>query len=235
MRRFSYEAVDSTSSEASRLLAKGQSTPYVVVAREQTSGRGRRSGGWISPIGNLYFSIVEKRSKDLINLLSLRVGVILASCLQEHVMGAVELKWPNDIFLNQKKVAGILCEVLWNDTKLSSDVILGVGVNIKSFPPEYKSSATSVFLAGNEDLTAEVFLQSFLHEWSNDQRTQEDVLGLYKKLHVSKNILWKNKFDSNKIYQTFDFTDDGSLILRELSTGVKIIQRSSDHDFLLEL
>ena len=101
-------------------------------------------------------------TKDLINLLSLRVGVILASCLQEHVMGAVELKWPNDIFLNQKKVAGILCEVLWNDTKLSSDVIIGVGVNIKSFPPEYRSSATSVFLDGNQCLTADDFLQSFL-------------------------------------------------------------------------
>ena len=88
---------------------KNSDKPILVTADMQTKGRGRNEKEWNSPKGNLYFSFGFTRH-NLINGLSVKVGLIVAESLQQILKKNVLLKWPNDIFYLNKKVGGILVE-----------------------------------------------------------------------------------------------------------------------------
>lgn len=96
-----------------------------VVAKKQTKGRGRCGRTWVSSEGNLFFSLVLEKPKTDAHLLSFVVALSVVECLKDL---NAKLKWPNDILVNGKKVAGILLEAV--DDK----VIAGVGINTKVVP-----------------------------------------------------------------------------------------------------
>ncbi|MBI3402328.1 MAG: biotin--[acetyl-CoA-carboxylase] ligase [Acidobacteria bacterium] len=118
----------------------------VVVADEQTAGRGRRGHTWFSPPGSgLYVSVVlvPSRADDparAARLLTLAVGVALAEAIEASVGLRADLKWPNDLYVARRKLAGILAEAS-GDT-----VVAGYGINVTatSFPPELRDRATSL-------------------------------------------------------------------------------------------
>src|SRR5690606_30796939 len=123
----------------------------IVVAEEQTQGRGRRGRSWSSPPGkNLYCSLVLRpelppaRAAEL----TLVAAVALAETLRDAGVNA-EIKWPNDVQVGGKKIAGILTE-LSADTEKVHFVIVGIGVNLNcdagDFPPELRETATSLKL-----------------------------------------------------------------------------------------
>lgn len=128
------ERVGSTNDELRALAEQGMAEGLVLVAEEQTAGRGRRGAAWISPKGeNLACSILLKpaAAKALWHRLSLVVGLAVAEALEGFVPFA-EIKWPNDVRVGGKKIAGILVEA-------GADyVIIGIGININStnFPEE---------------------------------------------------------------------------------------------------
>jgi BirA family transcriptional regulator, biotin operon repressor / biotin---[acetyl-CoA-carboxylase] ligase len=128
------ESVGSTNDELRILGEQGMAEGLVLVADEQTAGRGRRGAAWISPKGeNLAFSILLKPMvpKALWHRLSLVTGLAVAETL-ENDAALAEIKWPNDIKVGGKKIAGILVEA-------GKDfVIIGIGININStnFPDE---------------------------------------------------------------------------------------------------
>ena len=102
-----------------------------LVSIEQQSGRGRQGREWISPVGNFYGStVVDLRSSDpQAQTLSLAAGLALIEALDTAVPGqALMLKWPNDVLLLDKKLAGILLE------RIASRVVIGFGVNLSSAP-----------------------------------------------------------------------------------------------------
>jgi BirA family biotin operon repressor/biotin-[acetyl-CoA-carboxylase] ligase len=119
----------------------------VVVADEQTAGRGRRGHSWFSPPGSgLYVSVVLVPSRACVDparatrLLTLAVGVALAEAVEAAAGLRVDLKWPNDLYVARRKLAGILAEA-------SGDaVVVGYGINVTatSFPPELRDRATSM-------------------------------------------------------------------------------------------
>ncbi|WP_028304186.1 biotin--[acetyl-CoA-carboxylase] ligase [Oceanospirillum maris] len=126
---------ESTNTDA-QLRVKDKALPWpesfsVVLAEQQTAGRGRRGKQWISPYGaNLYLSCAASLPVGASSLetLSLHVGIILAAALQDAGLPDVKVKWPNDVYVQGKKIAGILIEV---DGDLSShcNVVIGIGVN----------------------------------------------------------------------------------------------------------
>ncbi len=125
-------SVDSTNAEVMRRLDAGASTPFAVVAERQTAGRGRRGRAWVSPFGaNLYCTLgisVRGGPKELEGL-SLVVGLAVVRAIQSLGIGGVGLKWPNDILLDGRKLAGILLELTGDPADLCS-VAIGIGINV---------------------------------------------------------------------------------------------------------
>ena len=163
--------VGSTNDEAAALARAGAPAGLLVVADHQTAGRGRKGRRWLSvPGSSLCFSLVlrpgvERRAWPL---LSLAAAAALARCLQA-VAADVALKWPNDVLIGGRKVAGILIETV-DRPGGSPAAVIGVGVNVarNSIPPGMEDSAASVSSATGSDVLRQSLLVSFLGEF---QRT----------------------------------------------------------------
>jgi len=145
-------SVSSTNDLARQEAEKGASEGTVVVAEEQTLGRGRLSRGWHSPRGlGIWMSIVlrPKVSPEIAPVLTFCVSLAVAKALRALYPTEVSLKWPNDVLVKGKKLCGILTEM--KATRGSVEfVICGVGINVnqaaEDFPPELRESATSLFV-----------------------------------------------------------------------------------------
>ncbi len=124
-----------------------------VLADRQTAGRGRRGRSWASPAGvGLYTSILLRpgRPPGRVSLLTLVAGLAVAEAIQEVAGLDPRLKWPNDILVGGRKLAGILCELTSTDASVSY-VALGIGINVnhgsRDLPEELSSEATTLSLA----------------------------------------------------------------------------------------
>ena len=126
------QQVDSTNAQAMRHLVSGAVPPFLIIAEQQTAGRGRRGRSWASPFGeNLYYSLVLRVSGGMRQLegLSLVVGLALLQALRDAGVTEAGLKWPNDLLVGGRKIAGILLE-LSGDPADVCHVVIGIGVNI---------------------------------------------------------------------------------------------------------
>ncbi|MCY1047351.1 biotin--[acetyl-CoA-carboxylase] ligase [Corallococcus sp. bb12-1] len=144
-----HETIGSTNATAFRLAQDGAPHGTVVVAEQQTAGKGRRGRAWVSPPGlNLYFSAILRPALAPQHApeLTLVAAVALAEALREAGSDAA-IKWPNDVQLGGQKVAGILTELSAEPERVHF-VIVGVGVNLNAgpehFPEELRDTATSL-------------------------------------------------------------------------------------------
>lgn len=125
-----HREVDSTMDVAHALAAAGAPAGVLVIADRQLRGRGRSGHRWASDSGaGLWMTLIERPTDSgAINVLSLRLGLVLAEALQGFVDVPVRLKWPNDAFLGDGKVAGILVEARWRDSVVDW-IAIGIGIN----------------------------------------------------------------------------------------------------------
>jgi BirA family biotin operon repressor/biotin-[acetyl-CoA-carboxylase] ligase len=158
-----YDTVGSTNAEA-MALARGGRAPVWVAARAQTEGRGRRGRPWSTDRGNLAasFSFVTHVDPALAATLGFVAGLALEQALRQVAeslsprTARPELKWPNDLIVDGKKLAGILLEAdKLDETHLA--VVVGVGVNIVSFPEGMPFPATSLAERGDRTSAEELF------------------------------------------------------------------------------
>ncbi|MDQ3171622.1 MAG: biotin--[acetyl-CoA-carboxylase] ligase [Acidobacteriota bacterium] len=144
-----FDSVDSTNERALALAAAGAPDGSVIVAGEQTAGRGRRGRTWHSPEGGLYLSYVVRDVASLPRpaMLTMAAGVATAGAIRAVTGFDVRLKWPNDVMAPESaaKIAGILAEASSVGSRLEF-VILGIGVNVSlaSVPRELQSMASSL-------------------------------------------------------------------------------------------
>ena len=127
-----YLSLDSTNRHALELSRTAPTTPRLVLAEMQTAGRGRRGRQWLSPFGsNLYFSLYWwfDVMPESIATLSLVVGTILARRLEALGVPRCELKWPNDVRYQGKKLAGILLE-MQGEASGGCGIVIGMGINL---------------------------------------------------------------------------------------------------------
>jgi BirA family biotin operon repressor/biotin-[acetyl-CoA-carboxylase] ligase len=125
------------------LAAGGARHGTVVVAQEQMQGRGTRGRTWHSPVGGLWFSILYRDLEPSgVECLSVRVGLAVARAVELAVDGArIELKWPNDLIMEDRKLGGILCEARWQGNTLSW-IAVGLGLNVaNAIPVEVAATA----------------------------------------------------------------------------------------------
>ena len=143
-----YDAIDSTNLQAKRLAEEGAPDGTVVVADQQSAGRGRRGRTWASPAGaNLYFTVLlrPKIAPDKASMLTLVMALAVAEGIRSIAIPGI--KWPNDIVIDGRKVCGILTEMGLSVEQGSIDhLVIGVGVNVakQEFPKELQGYAVAL-------------------------------------------------------------------------------------------
>jgi BirA family biotin operon repressor/biotin-[acetyl-CoA-carboxylase] ligase len=156
-----FESIDSTMHEAARLASAGCVAGTAVVAGEQTSGQGRHGRSWHSePGAGLYASVVLRPPvpTEALPVLTLALGLATAEAIARSTDLRCDLRWPNDVMLNGKKVAGILVQLV--DTCCIAGI--GINVNHRSFPPDLASVATSLHLETGKQYSREQLLINLL-------------------------------------------------------------------------
>lgn len=165
---FSYRSVKSTNLIAAQMAAAGAADGTIITAEEQTGGRGRLGRVWHSPIGcGVYMSAIvrPKIKPEHAPGISIMTAVALADTICKYLPGIVQIKWPNDVYINGRKTAGILMELSAEKNRISH-LIIGIGININhqvsDFPDELRDSATSLRRELNYEICRVEFLQLFL-------------------------------------------------------------------------
>ena len=141
-----YQSTASTMDDAAQWAGDGADEGAVVVAETQTASRGRRGRRWVSDAGNLYFSVLFRPNADALPLLSPLAGVAVARAIRQAAGLYPAIKWPNDLMIDGRKVAGILAESAMSGSRIEH-AIVGVGVNITldtSADPEIAATAASL-------------------------------------------------------------------------------------------
>ncbi len=165
-----FKEITSTNDIAKELAINGAKEGTIVIAETQTRGRGRMTRKWVSPEGGIWFSIILRprvEPKETIEL-NLRVATVAAKVINSLFKLRADVKWPNDITINGKKVCGILTEMDTRGDKVDF-VVIGIGINanidLNSFPKRLRNSLTSLRKELKKDVDRERLLTALLEEF----------------------------------------------------------------------
>ena len=233
-----HDIIDSTNRKAKEFGLQGYPEGTIVVAEEQNRGRGRLDHQWASPRGGIWFSLVLRPylTPERAPLLTLLAAVSMIKGIEEVARVPVGIKWPNDIFLKGKKLAGILTEIN-AEMELINFVVVGIGINVNvhkdCFAGDIAEIAASVVEEKGEEVPRPEILgailnhmevlfdkaqkegfSSVIEEWKNYDTT----LGEKVEIHTTTGIISG---------RALDISEDGSLIM-EKKKGENIKVRSGD-------
>jgi BirA family biotin operon repressor/biotin-[acetyl-CoA-carboxylase] ligase len=190
-----YRVTDSTNERARELAAAGAPSGTVVTAAEQRAGRGRRGRRWSAPAGKaLLYSAVLRPLERRHALLPLAVPLAVCAALESLAPDACRVKWPNDVWVDERKVAGILIEAHPPDW-----AVIGVGVNLQiaegEFPDDLRWPATSVGHGVTVD-AALVAVNDALGEWIH--APSERVLAEFRARDAlaGRDVAWEGAGDA---------------------------------------
>jgi len=195
-----YDVLDSTSSQAMRLAPQRASEAFAVVAREQSAGRGRQGRAWQSPPGGAWFSIVWPMEGDAQRTAPLPVvcGLGVAREIEAlGVGGGVQIKWPNDVLIDERKVAGLLCEQVIG-AGAPQAVVIGVGVNVNvdvaALGDDLRVPAISLRAALGRDVDLHSFLDRVI-DAIEAQLIRFDRTGLEGELidAINQRLAWRGR------------------------------------------
>lgn len=143
-----YETIDSTNNEARRLAEHGAAHGTLVVAESQTCGKGRRGRSWVTPSGSavaMSFVLRPELPPPCASMVTLVMGLAVAAACRDRYQIEAQIKWPNDVVVNGRKLCGILTEMS-SEIDYINYVVIGTGINtkVKEFPEELKQTAVSL-------------------------------------------------------------------------------------------
>lgn len=175
-----FDSLPSTNLEAAKRALEGAPEGLCIVASEQTAGRGRLERHWVSPKdAGVYCSIILRPQMDqgVWPLLTLMTAVAVHDALLDAYGLETDIKWPNDILVNEKKLCGILAETV--ETSMGRAVVVGIGINLtnKSFPSELDRVATSIEAATGETPNLEVVLDALVRAFARDYQVLQKPTG----------------------------------------------------------
>jgi BirA family biotin operon repressor/biotin-[acetyl-CoA-carboxylase] ligase len=229
-----YESVPSTNTEVARLAAEGAAEGLAIVADEQTAGRGRLQRAWSSTKGaGLYFSILLRPNLALDRwpLLTFVAALATGDALLEASQVQTDIKWPNDLLANERKICGILAEAI--ETPTGRAVVLGIGINLtnQAFPPELINAATSVANESGRSPERESILAALLNALARWYSLLQEPEGAEKIVAAWSS---RSSYASGKLVQvtngdetlqglTRGIENDGALQL-ETAQGIQLIR-----------
>lgn len=224
--------VDSTQTVAFALAADGAADRTVVVAQAQTAGRGRRGRLWLDePGASLLTSIILRPRLEPARLptLSLAAGVAVVEALERVTGLKPRLKWPNDVLVDGRKLAGILLESRIGPSPL---VVLGIGVNLaqRVFPADLAERATSVRLASGRRVDADTLLTALL-ESLDAWRTRLETEGwapIRERWRALTETLGRRVSVDGVEGVAVDVDEDGALIVAEGDVRRRVVAGEVD-------
>ena len=216
----------------SRLRQEGyeiEAVGALAVAESQTAGRGRRGRHWEAPAGTgVWMSLLLRPKMEPASApaLTLLAGLAVAEALEEVTGLSMEIKWPNDILCNGKKIVGILMEM---DCEMQEVhfIVLGIGVNVNmaEFPEGLREKATSLYLEGGRTYSRRQTVHSILERFEElyDAFLQSGSFVPFQKRYREKcvnigrevRVLGREEFPA----VVLDVTPEGELLVRRLDTG----------------
>jgi BirA family biotin operon repressor/biotin-[acetyl-CoA-carboxylase] ligase len=225
-----YDEVSSTNDIAKEVAKKSDKERIVILAETQTRGKGRLERQWVSPKGGIWLSIILRPKispKEALKLTFITSSAV-AKTIQQLFGLKAEVKWPNDVLVNGRKICGILTEIE-TEKNIVEFVIIGIGINadvdLEAFPREIRETATSLkheLGYGVERKTlVNTVMQNFEHRYKRLSRGMWSLLlqewkslaaFLGKQVEVTS-------FDEVIVGEAWDVNDDGALIIR-LENGV---------------
>jgi len=160
---YSYERTGSTNETAYRLAEDGAKEGVVVIAEQQTKGKGRLGRTWLSPSGGIYMSCIIRPSimPNEIQEFTLAAALSVANTIREIAGLESQIKWPNDVYVNKKKVCGILTEMKAESDKIDF-IILGIGINANTDEKLLPKTATSLKAEIKKEISRIDFVKSLL-------------------------------------------------------------------------
>ncbi len=143
------QSLGSTLDRAHVLGAEGAPSGTIVIALEQTAGRGRDGRIWHSPPGGLWLTLLLRPRAATLGIVSIRAGLVLADVVDELAgCPLAQVKWPNDVLIGDRKLAGVLCEGRWQGDSLQW-LAVGLGVNVTN---EIPAAVRATAIALSEDV-----------------------------------------------------------------------------------
>ena len=250
-RRIQYfERVDSTNTFAKKILMEGESYPDIIIANEQEQGRGRLGREFYSPKGTgIYCSFILDPFIKIENsiLVTVAASVAVSRAIEKVTKKDTRIKWINDIYIDDKKVCGILTEAVTDfETGIIGKIILGIGINFntpsESFPDEITDRASSVFMDDTFGVTRNQLIAQLIieiDECMNDIENDEIIRYYRNKSLVLGKMLEITYFGQEKPIQgkAVDIDRNGFLIIETknglltLNSGeVSIRQNKEERD-----
>jgi len=222
-----FQETDSTNHRAKSLADRGAPEGTVVIAESQSEGRGRRGRTWFSPAGEgIYVSVILRPalSPNEASRLTLLAAVAAAETLLHLTSLNVRIKWPNDIMVRGKKLAGILTQVS-TEMDAVDYIVVGLGINVntplKDFPDDLRSSATSIQAEMNGPFPRISLLRLYLERFEDryemfKQSGFQPILERWKELSdiIGKKIR-VDLLNHHCMGEVMDIDQDGILILRD--------------------
>jgi len=237
-----YKSINSTNTEAKLMIMNNAAHGTVILSEEQLSGKGRMGRGFYSPSkSGIYMSIILKPKLNMADSVLITTAAAVAVSLAiENITGIVtQIKWVNDIYLNNKKICGILTEAVTDmESGTINSVVVGIGLNVKtdSFPEDIEYTAGSIFKMNENkfirnQLSAEIInnILSILNDIPNREFLEvykERSMILGERVRYCKNNQWLEGYaqniDSNGALIVFH--DDGNKEI--LNSGEITVRRS---------
>ena len=216
------QSVDSTNRYAKRLALEGAAHKTLVMADEQTQGRGRRGRGWISPAGEgIFMSLILRPDMppERVPMLSLYTALAVCRAISRVTGMEAKIKWPNDIVLGGRKVCGMLLE-MDADAQQVRSVVAGIGINVHQtqFPEEIAHTASSLDLACGKRLSRMDVVKAFLAAFDEVEEMGKANDGLFMEAYRAASATLGQRVQVISLTDTFtgtalDVTESGSLIV----------------------
>ena len=217
----------STNDDAKKYLLEQSSALSIHLSEQQIAGKGRNGKKWISPKGkNIYLSLGWKSPLQYSELdgLSLSVGTVLATVLNRYTKNDINIKWPNDLVISQKKISGILIETIDIDGKVG--IIIGIGINVHMSKEDGKDidqswisldGASKIINDRNKvvaSLLNELFKLTKVFPVEGFKHYKSD----FESLDILKGKICNvSKEDTEKVVEVMGVNDRGELLVRENS------------------
>lgn len=216
-----YSSIPSTMDVAREMVNEGIDEGTVIIAGEQTKGRGRLGRVWLSPTGmSLSLSIILCPALALLPQLNMVASLAVVQSIERITVLKPVIKWPNDILINGKKVSGILIENIFEGNKLKA-AIIGIGINIKLDPssfPNISAIATSLSIESGKQISRRKMLYSLLEEFEQvyqGLKCGEPVYGKWlahlETLGKLVQVKWEDIVEEGYVES---ISADGSLVLK---------------------
>lgn len=213
-----FDEIDSTNNRCKVVAKEGAKHGLLVIAERQSAGRGRRERSWETPYGTsiaMSFLLRPNIPPDRASILTLVAAVAIADGISKVTALPVNIKWPNDIVINGRKVCGILTEM---SVELSAIdyVVVGIGINVNNekFSPELSGTATSLFMEKGERISREQLICAVLEAFEE-----------YYELFIKKQDLApiKELYESylvNRDKEVFVLNGRGDVELKGVALGI---------------